>query len=241
MCTVSFIPLGKKVFITSNRDVKNWRLPAKAPMHYSYDNGKMVFPKDSNAGGSWICVCDNSNAGVLLNGAFTNHKKNETYLKSRGLIFLEIMNAQAPLQKFLTLSLYGIEPFTLILWLQNNLYECRWDDTGTKHCKHLHANRAYIWSSATLYDGEARKKREKWFGEWINKHPDPSMHELFWFIRSAGDDDKKDSLLRNRNGNVFTVSITILELATNRGTMNYTDFITGNTTEKKLSYNMLTA
>jgi len=236
MCTVSFIPLKNKVFLTSNRDEKYQRLPALPPMHYSQDSCEMVFPKDGDAGGSWINVCNNGNAGVLLNGAFTNHRKNENYLKSRGFIFLEIMSTQTPLQEFLSVSLFGIEPFTLILWQQNNLYECRWDDKLMKHWRYLRADCAYIWSSATLYDKEAREKREALFAEWLMEHPAPSQDEILCFHHFAGYDDKKKDEFIERDKKLLTGSTTIMELTVNGARMKHIDFIMENTTEKSLLF-----
>ena len=128
MCTVSFIPVGGKVIITSNRDEKLWRLPALLPKQYPSASGGMIFPRDGDSGGSWVTLCSNGNAGVLLNGAFTKHERKESYAKSRGIIFLEVMGNNNPLTHFSGISLKGIEPFTLILWQENKLYECRWDN-----------------------------------------------------------------------------------------------------------------
>jgi len=236
MCTVSFIPLKNKVFLTSNRDEKFRRLPATPPMRYSQGSCEMIFPKDGDAGGSWINACNNGNAGVLLNGAFANHKKNENYLKSRGLIFLEIMSSEIPLQEFLSASLFGIEPFTLILWQRNNLYECRLDDKLIKHCRYLPKDCAYIWSSATLYEKEVREKRQASFAEWLTEHPFPSQDEILCFHRFAGSDDKKNSDFIYRNKNVFTVSTTIMDLTIKRARMKHIDFIMGNTTETNLLF-----
>jgi hypothetical protein len=47
MCTVSFIPIKDKYFITSNRDEKYTRKKALSPALYNYDGHKMIFPKDA--------------------------------------------------------------------------------------------------------------------------------------------------------------------------------------------------
>lgn len=226
MCTVSFIPAKDRVFITSNRDEKHWRLPAVLPAYYSFNGGMMIFPKDGDAGGTWISLCNNGNAGVLLNGAFTRHERKEHYAKSRGLIFLEIMQNLRPLHYFWRMSLTGIEPFTLIIWQQNNLCECRWDANEKKHCRNLPAYRPYIWSSSTLYDEEVRKKRELWFLKWLNRQPMPAKEEIIKFHRFAGDGDQNNDLLMNRDGKIFTVSITNLELNAECGVMSYHDMLT---------------
>jgi len=236
MCTVSFLPVKGKVFITSNRDEKVWRLPAQAPELYSFGRCELVFPKDDDAGGTWIMLCSNGNAGVLLNGAFERHQRKASYRKSRGLVFLEIMDSQRPLHTFAKKPLRGIEPFTLVLWQENNLYECRLDEGEKKHIKALKNYRPYIWSSATLYDEEVRKKRETWFLQWLNAHPAPTQREVLRFHRFAGDGDKGNNLLMNRNGKVLTVSITSIEISEERGSLSYTDVLTRETTHHQLHF-----
>lgn len=236
MCTVSFIPVKDRVFITSNRDEKHWRLPAKAPMQYAFSNCGMIFPRDGDAGGTWISLCDNGNAGVLLNGAFQRHERKEKYDRSRGLVFLEIMDNTRPLYAFLKNSLKGIEPFTLILWQQNSLYECRWDATERKHCRNLPVYRPYLWSSSTLYDNEVRMKREVWFAKWLNQHPLPTQEEILKFHRFAGDGDHATNLLMNRNGKVFTVSMTGIELGTEKGSMVYNDVVSESWSKTELAF-----
>jgi hypothetical protein len=236
MCTVSFIPVKEKIFITSNRDEKSWRLPAQLPKEQCGSHCKMIFPKDGDAGGSWITLCSNGNAGVLLNGAFEKHGRKLFYAKSRGLVFLEIMDNDRPLKSFLKISLQGIEPFTLILWQKNNLYECRWDEDERKHCKALPAYRPYIWSSSTLYDAEVRKKRELWFAKWLNNHPIPDQESILRFHRFGGNGDSGNDLFMNRDGKVFTVSITALELSEDAGSMNYTDLLADETVEYETEF-----
>jgi len=236
MCTVSFIPLKEKVFITSNRDEKAWRLPAQAPKQKYLSNCEMIFPTDSDAGGSWISLCENGNAGVLLNGAYSKHERKENYRKSRGLIFLEIMDNKRPLHHFVKKPLEGIEAFTLIIWQEKSLYECRHDADGKKYVKNLPAYRPYIWSSATLYDEEVRKRREQWFLKWLNNHPTPSQQDILNFHRFAGDGDKKNDLFMNRDGKVFTVSITSIRLDGKKSAMYYTDLIKPKSVEHHLHF-----
>jgi hypothetical protein len=228
MCTVSFIPANDRIFLTSNRDESPWRHPAILPREYLYKNGIMIFPKDGKSGGSWITVCNNGNAGVLLNGAFEKHQKRAAYSISRGIVFIEIMQSKNPLRKFLKFSLPEIEPFTVILWQNNSLFQCTWDGER-KYFQALPSNRAYIWSSVTLYDEEVRKKRAHWFASWLHQHPNPNHKSITHFHRFAGEGNKHENLFMNRNGEVLTVSITGLEIFRHKGIMNYTDFIAATT------------
>ncbi|MBD0368137.1 MAG: NRDE family protein, partial [Flavisolibacter sp.] len=133
MCTVTFIPTKDSIYLTSNRDEKVWRKPALPPQLFRKRSCEMLYPKDGDAQGSWITLCSNGNAGVLLNGAFEKHARKEAYTKSRGLVLLEIMDNPYPLRHFFKYPLQGVEPFTLVIWESGNLYECRWDEKE-RHC-----------------------------------------------------------------------------------------------------------
>src|SRR6266446_1053883 len=124
MCTVSFIRVRDKYFITSNRDEKHSRKPAIPPAIYKFEKGKLIFPKDADAGGSWIALHENGNAAVLLNGAFEKHISRPPYNQSRGKIFLNVISDERPVRQFHNLDLFNIEPFTVIMIDEGNLYEC---------------------------------------------------------------------------------------------------------------------
>ncbi|MEI6949574.1 NRDE family protein [Paraflavisolibacter sp. H34] len=226
MCTVSFVPVNGKIFLTSNRDEQAGRQPALRPTTFSTAAGDRVFPKDPDAGGTWITLCSNGNAGVLLNGAFEKHRRRPAYQKSRGLVLLEILNGDRPVHNFSNISLEGVEPFTLVLWQKGELYECRWDEHGQKHCRRLPADRAHIWSSSTLYDEGVRAKREQWFRRWLQQQEAPTQTDVLDFHRFGGEGDERNDLYMNRDGQVYTVSITSLELGGNSGRMHYTDLRT---------------
>ena len=125
MCTVTYIPAKEKIFIASNRDEKSGRFPAIPPQEYEFVSGKVYFPKDKNAGGTWIAVHENGNAIVLLNGGFEFHESIPPYRKSRGLILLDLVQHDSPFDFFRSISLEDIEPFTLVIWQDNELFECR--------------------------------------------------------------------------------------------------------------------
>ena len=127
MCTVSFIPVDDKFFITSNRDEKLNRKTALSPSIHEYKGVKFLFPKDTDAGGTWIAMKENGDAAVLLNGAFINHTAEPHYRKSRGLILLDILADEMPSTAFSKIDLKNIEPFTMILFQNKSLFEFRWD------------------------------------------------------------------------------------------------------------------
>lgn len=230
MCTVSFIPSNDKFFITSNRDEKLSRKIAIPPGMFEYNGQKLFFPKDGDAGGTWIVMKENGDAAVLLNGAFICHTPEPPYRLSRGIILLDIFSTGRPSVTFAKIDLRDIEPFTLILLENNCLYEYRWDGIE-KFCKQLNINKPYTWSSATLYDGFAVKKREQWFASFLTDHPTPTQHDILDFHRFTGDGDKQNDLLMTRDETYTTVSITSILLTKDRGCIEYLD-ITGNSSSQ---------
>ncbi|RYY17330.1 MAG: hypothetical protein EOO04_25575 [Chitinophagaceae bacterium] len=211
MCTVTFIPSEHSVILTSNRDEKQIRATAEYPAVFEFDSGKILFPKDADAGGTWIAVHENGNAIVLLNGGIIKHIPKPPYRKSRGLIVLDILDSQKPFQAFRTMSLDNIEPFTLIICDQGILYECRWDGEN-RHILKPDPREPHIWSSVTLYSPDVIAKREGWFRKWLKENNSPTQEDILLFHQFTGDGDAHNDLLMNRDGETFTVSITSLKL-----------------------------
>jgi Transport and Golgi organisation 2 len=234
MCTVTFIPVKDKYFITSNRDEKKLRKPALPPKAYSHGDTTIIYPKDADAGGTWIAMHENGNAVVLLNGGFVAHITAPPYKKSRGIVLLEIISHTSPFVQFKQTDLSGIEPFTIVL-LNNNLYECRWDGKE-KHSKQLDKTKPHIWSSVTLYDANVIQKREQWFREWLLKNPVPSMQDIIDFHLFAGDGDHHNDLRMNRNGIMLTLSATGMELNNEMGIMCYHDLQNNKRYKQELRY-----
>ena len=93
MCTVTYIPLSKNEFyLTSNRDEKSTRAEAIPPKKYKINNTAVYFPKDPQAGGTWIAASEKKYTLCLLNGANKNHIKKESYRLSRGQMLLDFFN-----------------------------------------------------------------------------------------------------------------------------------------------------
>lgn len=234
MCTVTFIPSEHTVFLTSNRDEKYRRSPAYAPAVYKSASGNLMFPKDGDAGGTWIAAHENGNAIVFLNGAFVAHTPNPPYRKSRGLILTDLIAHLDPYNAFLEIDLQDIEPFTAIIWDENRLFECRWDG-DKKHTSKVDSSKPHIWSSVTLYDPTVIAKRNRWFEDWMNKKKDPSQNEILAFHQFTGDGDSHNDLKMDR-GQVFTVSVTSLALSPDQALMRYLDVRKGLSFQQELVF-----
>ena len=163
MCTLTYIPVHQQDFIfTTNRDEKPGRI-ALYPDHYTIGNYKMLFPKDSEASGTWMLIHEKNYSLCLLNGAFEKHEHKPPYRKSRGLVVLEYAQYKNTVDFVKHYNFQGIEPFTLVIInydKERSLEEVRWDASSI-HYRKLDAQKVAIWSSATLYPSEIADKR-KW-------------------------------------------------------------------------------
>lgn len=233
MCTVTFIPSRGKVYLTSNRDEKNWRKDAADPCVYEFASGKVLFPKDADAGGTWIAIHENGNAIVFLNGGLVAHTPQPPYRKSRGLILLDLIEASTPYNSFLAIKLNNIEPFTAIIWDDGHLFECRWDGER-KHHFQRDESLPHIWSSVTLYNEEVIRKRNQWFESWLTSNPAPTQNDILHFHQFTGDGDAHNDLRMNRNGTVFTVSVTSLDITEGSAGMRYLDLKNNRQTDASL-------
>ena len=224
MCTVSFVNCNHKIIITSNRDEKTIRPDAIEPKKYLINNKNVVFPKDSKAGGTWYAIDEYSNILVLLNGAEEKHLVKESYRKSRGLIVLELISSISPLQEWINIDLQNIEPFTIVLFENQKLFQLRWNETE-KETKELDTNQNHIWSSSTLYAASVREKRANWFKAFLDTKPEVNEKELFNFHRYTETENKENGLVINRNDILKTLSITQTVIETNKVAIHYADLI----------------
>lgn len=224
MCTVTFVPVKGGALLASNRDEKNMRKPALPPSAYPYGTTEIVYPRDAQAGGTWIAMKENGDAAILLNGALKKHVPQPPYARSRGIVLIDILKDDRPVEAFLRTGLENIEPFTLILFIKQALTECRWDGRE-KQIKHLSPARPHIWSSSTLYSDDIVLRRESWFKNWLGKNANPTVEDIFNFHRFGGDGDKQNDLIMKRDNAYQTVSITVLELIRGSEKMIYHDLL----------------
>ncbi|RYG31271.1 MAG: hypothetical protein EOO01_35615, partial [Chitinophagaceae bacterium] len=222
MCTVTFVPVKEGVVLTTNRDEWHTRTTAIAPATYEQNGHTLLYPTDKDGGGSWIVTNNKGDAGVLLNGAFERHTRRANYRQSRGLILPAILNDPEPLKCLDRYSLVDIEPFTLVLYINRRLSECRWDGEK-KTFTPLPENTTHIWSSVTLYDKSAAAKREQWFDHWQKTNPVRSMGEVIGFHQNAGKTDPSNALVMDRQGKICTVSITSVLVSQTSVNMIYYD------------------
>jgi len=226
MCTVTYLPLGDADFIlTSNRDVPFARKPALPPKTFVEDGVKLTYPKDGEAGGTWIGLSDKNRLICLLNGGFEYHTSRASYRMSRGLILKAMLKADDLLDFIKKLDLTDIEQFTLAVvdWQnQLQLYEFVWDGSE-KHLKKL-PQVPQIWSSSTLYDPSVKKMRQAWFKKWQTSN-DFTTENILKFHHTAGVGDCNIDVMMNR-GLGGTVSITSVKKTKEKIKLDYEDVLT---------------
>ncbi|MBC7426861.1 MAG: NRDE family protein [Bacteroidia bacterium] len=223
MCTVSYIWHNNKVFITSNRDENVLRPTALEPKEEIINGCKLIFPKDPKSGGTWFAINQNGSVAVLLNGAFEKHVPLDNYAISRGLILLDIISNLAPVFYFDHLNLLNIEPFTLILFERNKLFELRWDGT-IKFKTELESTSNYIWSSSTLYSAEIANFKANLFQDFLIQNEEIT-DEMIMNFHTYNHNDSENGFVINRANKIKTFSITQALINGNSISLNHTDLL----------------
>lgn len=249
MCTVSFLPTAINpaseenrqadgFILTSNRDEQAGRRRALFPRRYWLGGCTVFFPKDGQAGGTWIATDEHRYTLCLLNGAFEAHQHSPPYRHSRGQVIPDFFSYTNEVDFSLHYPFDGLEPFTLIVVEYDpvlKLIELRWDGSQL-HRTLLDATQPYLWSSATLYPKAIRQKRAGWFSEWITRQQAFSQESIVQFHRQTGDGDPENDLIMCRPNGIRTVSITSVERNEQAHRVYYHDMLTHtNTTFRILS------
>jgi uncharacterized protein with NRDE domain len=224
MCTVSYVYASGKVILTSNRDERTERPSSVKPQQYCIQQKKIIFPKDSKAGGTWFAVDEHANVAVLLNGAGQRHEQQPEYLRSRGLVLLDIISAKSPLKHWQQMVLHGIEPFTIVLIEQGKLYQLRWNYIN-KETISLDERCNYIWSSFTLYTDAVIRQRQSWFDEFVNGRAFLTEEEMQYFHLNTKEGDLQNGLVMNRDEVVKTFSVTQAVVDHNKVNMFHLDLL----------------
>lgn len=230
MCTLTYIPKQHNGFLlTSNRDESVLRLPALPPLVYQHNAIAVMYPKDTQAGGTWLAVSENGFTLCLLNGAFAKHIHQPPYKHSRGLVvtgFFNYNNVPAFVKEY---DFDGIEPFTLVIIESSQtltVHEVRWDGSQVFYTTLL-PDIPHIWSSAMLYEPEVIEERGKWFRKFLESHPNPSFEEMLLFHHFGGGQHAENSVLMNRNSMLKTISITGVEHHFSDVNLHHENLLTG--------------
>ena len=217
--------------MTSNRD-ESAKRSSQNISKQSKNGIDLFFPRDKTAGGTWIAVANTNRVVCLLNGAFAKHQHQPPYRKSRGIMVLEFFDYHNADSFFKEYDFKGMEPFTMIILENEQLFEFRWDEKDL-HILELDRSSPHIWSSSTLYTDEIKKKRKKWFADW-QLHHEFELEQIFNFHKNAGEGNPDYDLVMNRKNIVQTVSITNIIKNAHSIELQYHDLIHSNFQQKEI-------
>jgi hypothetical protein len=223
MCTVTIFRGKNEFILTSNRDEHISRVVQTKPLIKSIQNIQVMFPQDPLAGGTWFATNELGGTAVLLNGAFTRHVRLPNYRLSRGVVLLEVLNTSDPLSSLLKIDLENIEPFTMILVVDDTLTEFRWDGLK-KHVSSLEKNTPHIFSSATLYDPTQRQHRENLFNQFLKESSVKNAETIFDFHKQTNNDSLNGFVMK-RSEVLRTLSITQVITSVTGSKMKHYDVI----------------
>lgn len=205
MCTVTLCSLNQGFVLTSNRDEAVAR-ETLSPRVYSEAGVKLVYPRDLEAGGTWIGLSEQKRAICLLNGGFEPHVRKPPYRKSRGLVVKDLLKTENVTQEVASYNFSGIEPFTCVIadyHRDDGFFELVWDGKQP-YFRSLDPG-SYIWSSSLLYSETVRRDREERFSKFKTSR-DLNAETLLEFHASRGSEEN-GGLIINR-GFLKTCSIT---------------------------------
>ena len=238
MCTVSYIKHNEGYTLTFNRDERSSR-ETNFPKFYSHNDLQVLYPKDVNAGGTWIASTSNGKAACLLNGAFEKHIRKSFYERSRGVVLLESFY-YANIPEFVrNVNLLNVEPFTLLLLEpfsinEISFFEFRWDGEE-KHLKPIDSEKPHIWSSATLYDSEIRERRKRIFLNWVNSQNSVTAQEVFQFQNKRHGLGNSEDFIMRGDGDLQTLSITQITSENSQLKFRYHDISSAKTVDFNLT------
>lgn len=222
MCTVTYIPTRDGAIFSSNRDENPLRSTLQ-PQCLLGNAGVYISPIDEHKQGTWMGVHSSGYVLILLNGGFVNHQRKAAYKQSRGLVVTDLLETGNPFETWNSYDLYDIEPFTLILWQRGQLLQLVWDGEQ-RHVLMPDATRPAIWSSATLYNTEAKAQREALFHTFTNNNRYITPAQLLDFVSTQ--QDSYNGFIMNRSAAMQTVSISLITINRHTAHFQYKDLLT---------------
>jgi Transport and Golgi organisation 2 len=205
VCTVSIVPCGQNLTFTFNRDEHPNRTTPEYLSSVQLLHKKIYFAKDVKANGSWFVVDDKGNIAMLFNGAFNKHIKEPLYRKSRGLILLDIFSSKYCSEAFALYDCTNVEPFSIILYENKNLYRLVWDGKN-KETTVLNKTENHIFSSCTIYTKEIQQARKNWLQNYFELN-NTNAENILLFHTNYKSSDKENGLVMKRNEILQTLSI----------------------------------
>ena len=213
MCVVSYISHNKVFYLTSNRDIPKNTKVAIPPKRYNIKGHDIIFPKDPDAGGSWIAATPQK-LGCVLNA---KNKREINNNNSRGLLLIDLLQQEDSDKYFIKANLENIYPFSIIELdtSKKTLKNFMWNGDNRKIEK-LNINKSYLWLSSSIYKNNTINKKSELFNIMLNTEISKARIKKFHL---------KNQFCNIKQDNINTVSITQVSGSFNIEEMNYHDLL----------------
>lgn len=232
MCTLTYWPAQDGFAMMSSRDEAPLRGQMVAPQ---YDNAlAAAYPVDSRSGGTWFLTAHAGRTVNILNGGFEKHIRKESYRHSRGWVPLHFQVYETVAAFVQDYDFQDLEPFTLVVasHLENKVEDVVWDGAQVFH-RVYNPTEPMIWSSATLYNQEARALRRQWFQEFYEQKStsvyttDQKMKALKEFHETGGAQHENAAwrLMMQHEKGICTVAHTGVEYSNDSWRLYYHDLV----------------
>ncbi|MBL8018580.1 MAG: NRDE family protein [Leptospirales bacterium] len=215
MCTLSGIPSG--VFMFSRDELKS-RREALPPSILRSGDRRLLAPMDADAGGTWIGVNDQGLLVALLNRY--DGPGQAFPVRSRGLLVRDLLagiSLKRAEENLKRLELRRYDPFTLLLVQWGDAILARWDLSHLV-IEPLDLNVPFMLTSSGLGDSFVEGPRRKLFRELISNN-DLGEGQMLFHAHTWR--DQPEISVRMERADACTVSITRVELRSDRATMAY--------------------
>ena len=224
MCTISFVNHNNLKILTFNRDEDSSK-PASSPFQsITFKDKHLIAPIEPLKKGTWFVVSPSGEFAVLFNGAEKSHISKPPYLKSRGIILLELFSENSMQQSWEKIELNRIEPFSIIHFNNDELLKFQWNGKK-KNVEQLNIEQNHIWSSSTLYAPTIQKNRELFFQNYMETTTQILANDIFNLHQSDFLAHQPLGAIYEQKPNIHTKSISQLVLNSSEIKLKHLDLI----------------
>lgn len=224
MCTLSIINNIDEIIITMNRDEHRQRDEENYLINNNNNADKIniVYPVDSQAGGSWFGCNEKGVVLALLNRYQDPVSENKL---SRGGIITMLScagNLEQVVNCFGTLQLERYNPFDLFIISNYGKIRCSWNGRLST-IEEINSNSGYIHSSSFVDREKTLLWRQNYFNQWMSKVGNEKLNEKYILKSIHLQQDKKNlsrSILMSREHS-HTKSICQAKISTSTLDFNY--------------------
>lgn len=177
MCTFTAVKSADNVlFLTMNRDEKRMRLEAGLEVQ-CYSNGEIVFPKDAEAGGTWLGSNSDGVVCALLNRYQDTATPNAANMCSRGAIIpdaLRFGGFDAVCQHLQSVDFSVYQPCNVLVFSLQQARCFGWSGQAL-HVSDVSSEQPYMLTSSSVEAAYTLSYREGLFRQWAQSYKEATL------------------------------------------------------------------